>query len=77
MFIDTDDLDDYFGQPNYDSADDENSDGVSEIYTVIATGKVESGGVTVARRQIKVFAKFPNPDDVTVYPDSNDGGVSY
>ncbi len=37
---------------------DLDGDGVSGLYTAIATGKVVSGGVTVAQRQKKVFVEF-------------------
>lgn len=39
-----------------DSADDVNGDGYSDLYTIIATGKVKRAGATVAKRQIKIKA---------------------
>ncbi len=53
-----DDLDDYLGCPNYVAADDDNGDNISDIYTIIATGKVEKGVTVLARRQVKVLVEL-------------------
>ncbi len=68
-----DDLDDNSTQPNYIASDDLDLNGVSDLYTVIATGKVVSGATTVARRQIKVFVLFPPGTSL----DSTGGGIAY
>ncbi len=46
--------------PDADDYDDDADDlSNPDLYTIMATGKVVSGGVTVAKRQIKVFVEFP------------------
>jgi len=57
-----------------DDADDTNSDddldgdGVSDLYTIIATGKIKRGGTTVAKRQIKTKVTIIPSPDTTVDP---------
>ncbi len=52
--------------PDDDEVPDDDDDGTfPNRYTIIATGKVESGGLAVAQRQIKIFfdiTKTPNVD---------------
>ena len=50
------------------SADDLDGDGVSDLFTIIATGKVKRGSATVAKRQIKVKAYIRPSPGVTVAP---------
>ncbi len=42
-----------------DDVNDDLDDSDPTLYTIIATGRVASGGVAVAQRQIKVFVDFP------------------
>ena len=57
-----------------DDADDTNSDddldgdGVSDLYTIIATGKIKRGGTTVAKRQIKTKVTIIPSPDTTIDP---------
>jgi len=43
-------------------------DGFSDVYTVIATGKVQRGGTTVAKRQIKTKVTIIPSPDTTIDP---------
>jgi hypothetical protein len=57
------------------SADDVDGDGVSDLYTIIATGKIKRGTDTVAKRQIKVFVYIIPSPSVTVAPGIHEDGV--
>ncbi|MCP4272211.1 MAG: hypothetical protein GY781_09625 [Gammaproteobacteria bacterium] len=50
--VDDDDDDD----TTVDGTTDVNSDGFSDVYTIIATGKIKRGTATIAKRQIKIKA---------------------
>ena len=57
------------------SSDDVDGDGNSDLHTIIATGRVNIGGTTVAKRQIKFLATiYPSPAD-TVAPGVQTSGV--
>ncbi len=43
-------------------------DGFSDVYTIVATGKIKRGGTTVAKRQIKTNVTIIPSPDVTVNP---------
>ena len=64
-----------------DDADDTNSDddldgdGVSDLYTIIATGKVKIDGSTVAKRQIKVRATIIPSPATTIIPGVHTEGI--
>jgi hypothetical protein len=51
---DEDDEDDDSDDDTVNGTTDVNSDGFSDVYTIIATGKVKRDGTTVAKRQIKI-----------------------
>lgn len=57
------------------SSDDVDGDGNSDLHTIIATGRVNIGGATVAKRQIKFFTTiYPSPAN-TVAPGVQTSGV--
>ncbi len=47
--------------------DDDDAGGASDTFTIIATGRVTSGGVTVAQRQIKAFVDFPTGQALSAF----------
>jgi hypothetical protein len=56
-------------------ADDKDGDSVSDLHTIIATGKVAIGGTTVAKRQIKIFAHIYPKTTSPIAPGVHTDGV--
>ncbi len=50
-------------------------DGFSDVYTIIATGKVKSGTTTVAKRQIKIKATIIPSPTTTITPGVHTEGI--
>ncbi len=72
---DEDDSDDDSDDDDITAANDVNSDSYSDVYTIIATGKVIRGTATVAKRQIKIKAtitdNIDNPVDSGIHAEGS------
>ncbi len=64
---DEDNVDDDGDDTTVSSTTDKNGDGFSDVYTIIATGKVLVDGTTIAKRQVKIRATII-PTDITIDP---------